>query len=176
MNPTALRATAFQTSGGPKSPQTAARPASAASAVIGRFEANTASALAGSAFPGWTCGPGPSWKRIVLGRGVVGHQGAPQEGAKRSTLPSASKSAAASDSGVDTVNGANAARLKPPPAWPRKTETRSLSGLAVARSGLPSPLTSATITEAGPEPTSKIHCPRKEPSPLPRSTLTELLS
>src|SRR6266480_3035703 len=63
---------------------------------------------------------------------------------------------------------------KVPSPLPSSTETSPEFQLAAARSSLPSPLKSPTVTEVGRDPTAKVRPAGKVPSPLPSSTATLL--
>src|SRR5262249_59325318 len=72
--------------------------------------------------------------------------------------------------GRGVASGEVRALWKEPLPLPSSTLTLSLKELATTRSGLPSPLTSATATEYGPEPTAKFWAFWKVPLPLPKSS------
>src|SRR5262245_60451835 len=92
----------------------------------------------------------------------------------RSARPSPLTSPTAMDEGVKSWPLAAKTRgtANVPSPWPSRTLTVSLSCFAAATSSRPSPLKSPTATARGAPPTVTSIRGRKEPPPLPSSTLT----
>ncbi len=92
-------------------------------------------------------------------------------------MPSPFTSTTTTENGsAPTVTGEPGAGANEPSPFPSRTLTVSLMMLAVTRSGLPSPFTSTTTTENGPEPTEtgEPGAGTNVPSLVPSSTLTVL--
>src|SRR5439155_22830255 len=103
---------------------------------------------------------------------------APEEAAPRLCPPTPLKAPNAHGEGKvqQTPTGKFIATWKVPSPLPSRTETLLEFILATARSCVPSPLRSPTVTERGPLqqplPSEKFVSARKVPSPLPSSTET----